>query len=369
MNKRRFKILAIAILLICGLGYGISAMIALRAESLTLGMIRSAGFPLQSLPGAKKSHGGLRYENISLDDKNFSAIRSLEIDYNAFALLFGGHPKSISIDGLSLTGDIDKTGKLSIAGWQPTTLSLQKLGKFSRDVQITNSGLAILTDVFGGLSVSFDMQGRTRSDQFDFQLAIKSHQKNLDLLAGANGSVQAGGTWQSVFEIEQGRINAGPFRATRLNGRLTLSGAADSPLKILSEFRAGGMSFYGFPWQDIAGTIEGDPQKQWLFMEGRSIGVEGMDLNLTAKKNPESLNIAGIIHAPKVGDFLDYLAQNNAMLIEANTASKLRELKDTDIDFFIYEAADQNGLKLKYNISNAEKRIGVKEIIDLENPN
>lgn len=363
------SLLVLAVFTASGL-YFINGKLPALATARAADTLRAAGFAEAALPAGDIRLGAARFENIALDADGFSKIKRLELRYNPLSLWLAGRAGEIIVDGLSLTGELTETGALSISGWTPAPLPSQpKTLRFKR-LSLENAGLALLTRSMGGVSVGFDGQLRLTGKGAEFQGNAKSSQKHLGFNARVTGGMAKSGFWQVNVEIEQGKIENGPLKASRITGIMNLSADERGHILITSDVDAGGLSLHDFPWQNASATVEHSANSLKIFTDMKSIGVDGLELGLSLGGSPQPGTVfdetTGSLHAETLAALLEYLAASGALPLDPQASGALRNAEDISVDFAIQPAQTPSVTSFILNIKDKSQDINIKANIDIK---
>ncbi len=323
------------------------------AERLAKQSLESLGFDTSLFPHAVEGWGKAYFNNIALDKDGFSTIQSIDIRYNPVTFPFTGKLDSVTLEGLNLTGEWDPAAKqkLTFSGFSvPEEISpLAKIP--ARRIKIAKAGISVLTPGLGGISVTFDGEGVIRKKKkLEFQAHIESGQKYISFSANADGVI-AKHYANLDIQIDEGKFEVpeAEIKTTRINGAFNATLDNDMNLKILGELQAGGMNVIGTPWQNASATFDISNGTMQIFSEGKSTGVEGIELNINMQKQGAGpLFTSGSIHADSGADLAAYLGGQVKVSPPAPDLDIIRGATDVKIDFAL--AAAREGRKIRYRI-------------------
>jgi hypothetical protein len=322
------------------------------AQRKIIAGLASAGFNTSYIQKPQIAFGVILYKIVTFDEYDFSTVKYIKVTYNPFLFLMTGEFKDLDIIGLNLTGDWANTdiASLSFAGWSmPPDLEKIPLQAFHH-ISIKNARVSFLTKNAGGISVFFDIEATRKAGKTEFQANIKSEQKYLSIVGNANGVID-GARWYSDIEITDGKFEDpfGAARASRMSGWLNISSSPQEPLKIMSQMQTGGIALYDLPWQNASATLDYSNGNIKLFTEAKSIGPEGLELELNIfKKDLVPPAIAGTVHADKGLVFFDYLKDRFAYAGLLKNLSSFKK-SPVNVDFLVegksvrYQIKDKKG--------------------------
>jgi hypothetical protein len=329
MLKNILITFALLMVILGGALYTVDGRIPAVAQKQASLALRDMGFPAAKLPKPQVRFGAMRFENIPLDEKALSTIGRMDIGYNPLDMFFRRRLRSVSIDKLNLTGKILPGGVLSLTGWDANSVKWSPQNFPLKTLDIQSANVLFMTELLGGVSVTFDAQARTRLSDIQIQGNVVSKQKGLGFSARVTGQAGHDGLWQLNAEIEEGKSDIAGIKTSRGTGTLEITGQPGETPKIAGELRAGGLSLRGFPWQNISATIEAQGLAYTTYLDAKSVGHEGIELAITS--NTEG--VTGSVHAPDLGTLLKYLSDSHAIIIDAKAAAALAHVKDVSIDF------------------------------------
>ncbi|MCF8496770.1 MAG: hypothetical protein K9G62_08940 [Alphaproteobacteria bacterium] len=274
------------IALITGGAYALSTALPRQLHLHAAENLKKMGFTEATLPApSARSLTRITYENVALDPDKLSTIKTLTLSCNPFFFPFTHMFSHVEISGLSLTGETGEEGNITLSGWDKKSFSSSPKETFFRSLDIRKSRLSLLSKSLGGLSVDFELQAHARHDKIDFQGQINSKQKKLIFISDLSGDLDPrSGKWRANMQIEQGKLETPELKATRLSGAVRMDGSGLAKPHIFAEFQAGGLTIYGFPWQNAAGTFEGAPDDFKILTDAKSIGFEGLELSIALRR-------------------------------------------------------------------------------------
>lgn len=317
-----------------------------------------AGFENITLPEPEKRFGQMRYSNIQLDEDSFSTIKTLTLSYSVLSAIFGSALDTLSVSGMDLTGELDSNNEISIAGWNGQNKEItQDWPMTARVVQFEDSRLSLLSETWGGISLSGDAQLRPSRKNIGFEARIEGVQKQLSAQTQIEGQITPEGFWQGRIELEQGKLELDQIRATRLAGVINVSGQGKHTSQVLGELQAGGLNILGLPWQNAAITIDGEPAAPRAIIAAKSAGFDGLELGITVPDINAPTMLNGQIHIDTLGTAFDYLQSQNQLPVERTLLTDLDGMNDITMHFM-------NRNEFIFNIKKEEKNIDIKGKIE-----
>ncbi|MCB1562165.1 MAG: YdbH domain-containing protein, partial [Alphaproteobacteria bacterium] len=317
--------------------------------------LRSLGFSSFTLPKPTVKGGTARYESIPLDPQGLNEIKSLTIEYGWLRALLKRKPSSITINGLSLTGESGPFGKnLSVPGWPLKHFPLSYTDFPAARLRIENASLSFLTPEMGGISIQYDLQASPKGGNIVFEGHLKSAQRQLSYEAALSGYVDKTGQWRSRLEILESKLELPYAKASRMSGSITLSGSPTDQLRFMSDVQAGGLSLMGTPWHSAAATVEGTLESFNIYVGAKSTGIEGLEIALNIHGPGPKIDVSGSLYAQQLSALFDYLEAQNRLLVDRAALYTFDPLKDVNIEFRAQEG------EWIYYIKNAENFIDIK---------
>jgi hypothetical protein len=290
---------------------------------------KESGFENVQIPAPLKKNGALIFENIALDPDGFSSIKTLTLHTG-----FLGGWKRVTIDGLSLTGELLNDFEIALAGWDKNKINTGTLQSANLPlIAFQNARIALLSDSIGGININFDLQLRPKDTGYEFQAKLRGEQVSFSYTADANGTLKADGSWQAQADIAQAKFALWPLKATRISGTIKGSGQGLLQSQILGDLQAGGLNINGLPWRNIALTLDGTLQKTRMVIGAKSAGIDGMDLSLTLDEIQSPKIYSGTLFAHSMGALFDYLNARDLLLMERKKLAPLDTLEAVTFSF------------------------------------
>jgi hypothetical protein len=324
------------------------------AHAKIISGLAAAGFETRFIQKPQVAFGAILYKDVAFDEDDFSTIKYIKVTYNPLMLVLTGTFNNLDIIHMNITGDWadENMQSLRFAGWTPPAdLSKIPLTSF-KHITFTKTRLSMLTQTMGGMSVFLDIHSNRNGKKTEFQGNIKSEQKYLSVVASASGVVD-GPRWYSDIEIIDGKfeVPSGNFKATRLSGWVNVS---NSPFKIMSQLRAGAITLYDLPWQAASSTLEFSNNDTKFFTEAKSVGYDGLELELNIfKKSTAKMAASGSLHADTTNDYFEYFSERESFARMLKDMTPNRKDQNINVDFLLIEDK-----KLRYEIKKDEQGIG-----------
>jgi hypothetical protein len=285
-----------------------------------------AFFP--ALPEATVDGDTSTYADVSLDENAFSHIERIDVVHDKKAQV-----RSITLEGLQLTGEIDQNGTINIAGLEDKAQIIAFLLSGAEHISIQNATLSILTKTLGGLSFHANLIAQKQDNGAAVQGTIESRQKNLKFISQIEGVISPSGAWQINSAAEQITFDTPLIRFARGNGQFSIkhTGEINHSPQIAGTFGMGGISLYSFPWQNMAGTLKGTIDEPIINAHMAALGHDGIEADITLDTTGNDMTIGGDIRAHKMSTVIDYITRHNGPL-SGNTAALLNNKNETNIE-------------------------------------
>ncbi len=311
MQKPILIVTGLIAAVLIGVPFALSFYLPSHARQQTLLALNNLGFSAATFESAETAHGKVTLNNVKLDDKGFSAVQKIESDYSWTGFLTGKPIKTLTVEGLSLTGEYSKDKKITIAGWaQDKKIELSELPAI-KTVEIKDARIDLMTGALGGVNVKFDLLlRRTSLNGIEFKSSLSGTQRVFSADANLNGTIKPSGQWNAALEINEGKIDLPLLKATRVSGTGTLSGDPKNTPEFSLQLSAGGVNMFNLPWHNVNATVQGNTEHYSIQSEGKSVGLEGIEFSLNL---PDGLNldrIGGSVHTQKFSDIFSYLKSN-----------------------------------------------------------
>ena len=313
----------------------ISSHLPNKAKRLLVQTLYNAGFQDIKIGSQEHNFKKLVFKNIELDPHRLSTVDKLVISYSWPQLILFNKSESLEISGLKLTGDIDKNGYLSIAGNSNSAafLNLRNQIHSYRNIKISNSSASILSSNYGGISISLELQAHQNKDSTHFQGALTNTQKQMRYESSFNGQINPEGTYNIGLTLNDINLNTKHLKAARANGETKIIKSANQPPKISGEIRAGNITILGMPWTNAAITLQGNPLKPNAIIGAKATGSENLELGLSFENIYETSILSGYIYTQSISDFLDYLHNNEIILLDYDNDLNLSNGTPLEISF------------------------------------
>jgi hypothetical protein len=202
------------------------------------------------------------FDKIVLDPDEFGRIQELRLTPPGLFDFGKKRFKRLEIDGLALTGGIDKQGIFSLSGVVAdnrltTKEGLLQILNLADTLVLNKARLDILSDALGGIGLEATLELRRVEGTIQILGTARSVQKQFTLEGKVSGTISPDtGEWELALEIEQGKADIGPLLLTRLYGEISMAGAGWTLNSLYGQSTAGSMSYYGYAFQAPSFTFE-----------------------------------------------------------------------------------------------------------------
>lgn len=343
--SRRWPVLVLLLALLCAGAYFF--LLPRMAQSAVEKSFHQAGFEEFSYDKAERSAGSVSFHKVKFDPDAFSHVDVITASYDMAGLLFHGRLTKLEFENPSLMGEVDKQGKVTVAGWK----NIAPLPASINTITINGGKISLMSESIGGISFNLDGQFRHHSDGGTaFQGVVSGEQKQLSINTSINANIRASGIWQADLDIKEARIDIAPLKASRINGKATLKGEKFRIAHFSSQLQAGAVNYDGLPWQGMAMAIEGNPEKFGLSANAASIGVDGLYLEIRLIYSKVLQDLDCRIRMVSLDTLRDYLRKHEYLTKEPSVPSKAKaELVMTKVigSRYGYEIKDDTGLIIR----------------------
>jgi len=316
------SILAILTLLIIG---GFITLNIAKNNSLTL--FENIGFTTLTYQSSTETLGGVRFNDITLDQDNISTIGTI---LTSFAL---GGESNILIKNANLTADT--LDGFTLDGFNgenfPYTLATLNI----KTAILKNTNLSILTKDMGGLTASIEARANKTDTGLTYQSRITSAQQQFTIKAQATGTITPN-SWASSGDIEQAKFDLPQFHSkiTRTHGKFTASGAPQTPQTITASLSAGGYQLFNTPWKNATAALKIKGSQKTITLNTRSIETEPLELTLSWKQKAKPpATTTATLRAPTLKHLRTYLEKSKKDKLLKHLESLPGTLKDISISF------------------------------------
>lgn len=279
-------------------------------------MLDQYGFAQAEIGEARLYRNVAVFKDIRLEPEGGSTIGTLSAHYR-FAELFSdtGFEK-ITVDNLTLYGEIDDTQNIRVAGWR----GFRGQEDFSQHhyagtIELRSAVLDLLTPA-GGIRLEAEGQVSVFPDgDKTVQLYLRGKQHQLQIDTIWNGRITKDGAITFEADIRNLRLRLEQFNAARVNGWATIeqgplpaAGEETEPAQKVTagQLMIGGMNINGIGLNEATLTFDQKDGKLTLFADAEIAGHEGMGATIEINRSPESFYFSGIYTASAIEDFMDF---------------------------------------------------------------
>lgn len=248
-----------------------------KARSYLAEHLSDAGFTNVAIGNLDVSLGGIKAQNISLDEKGLDGISQVEIDLNWPLFLMFDHIHGLHIHGLQLTRDIKDAPNL------PAAVGKKLLLQSNYKLKLTNALIDLISPV-GNIRIVADISSdKFKNDSRKMNARLYSNQFQVGFDSKWQGSITNKGQLDLFGEIFEGRINTKHIKVSRISGWSSLSTTEDGILSQVSLVAGRGM-FKNLPLQSM--SLKAQKLNNESSVSIRS-GVSGI---------PDTLFTADVVH-------------------------------------------------------------------------
>jgi len=298
------------------------------------------GFVISNIENTEKRIGAIRYNNIQLDTQEQSSIQQLTIKYDP---LNWKNIKSISIDNMFLSGEIDVDKTLQITGIEKIDLPALIKTIPAKSITAKNVNISILSAHLGGIRGTINASATMQNDNQIWTGNITTKQDQFELIAKFNAQYNQSGAWFGELEVENTKLERSDLKLTRVNGMVEFKGINNQWRETNTNLTAGGMFLYNTPWQNTSINVTKTPAITDTIISAKSAGAENLELSVEHKNTSDKTNTPqwnASIHAENGAQLLNYLKNAGLMPLQ------IRNLKQFS-----------NKTNLKLNIKPQQKSL------------
>ncbi|GJL84919.1 MAG: hypothetical protein DHS20C02_06940 [Micavibrio sp.] len=362
MRKFFLILLTIVVVGAGGIPLALSFYLPSRAEQSAIESLSTLGFKTAAIQKVETRRGKIILRNIKLDDKGFSTAESITAEYSWTGFLSGGLISSLTIDGLSLTGESKTGGEISIAGWDHQKGKNNQSLPIIKTINVQNGSLDLLLASIGGVNLKYDVQLRnTLRNGTEFKGTISGTQSRFSADAKIKGNIKNSGMWNADLEVEQGKIDLPTLKASRISGTANMSGAPKKPPEFIMELAAGGVSFINLPWHSVSATINGNTDQYTMLATGESVGQEGIEFTLNLPNGLDPHDFSGSVYTQKLSHLFQYLKTNRVITEAVQYPPLLDYIGGLSLDFqTMPQEQNAQHTNLSYGIRNENDTLNIK---------
>ncbi|MEM6780895.1 MAG: hypothetical protein AAF569_03440 [Pseudomonadota bacterium] len=253
MFKRAFLFLSITILLAAGAGW--FALPGLVEKRLHIAMGEDH-FPDMAIESIQPTLTGVTLSNITFDEDGFSTIEKANINFNWFLYLLKQNIDSIYISNV-VHHDLSDTMNLDeIKKWFKTSqIRSIPINKLSIDPAQLN-----LSTEFGDIRIEAKSLLTTLEDgSKSIQSVAWSRQYQLGFEIPVSGLIRPDNSFLLESTFNEGKLNLGPLRTSRLSGWASAEGQDDTLTTFSTQLDAGSADILGLPLQDLSLALSQSP--------------------------------------------------------------------------------------------------------------
>ncbi|PZP54440.1 MAG: hypothetical protein DI586_09965, partial [Micavibrio aeruginosavorus] len=263
---------------------------------------------------------------INLDSNGFTEIGDLEIR-GRWPELSRGKAERVSIKNITVSGEIDKNNRITIAGWD---------GSFGTGNTSKKQPLPFQSFYLENLTVDLDtpigalrIQGKTNIDSDNsgrhiVTSSIFSSQQQLTTSINFKGLLDGERNLSGKAEIEDTSIDIDPIMISRLSGWIEFR---SSPFTAAGQIMAGGMKYKDYPFEDGNLTFDTAQAAAGIFktkLTGKNIFLNA-ELNIKPEKN-----LVITASAPSLGELASIADMENKILSQSGPVDIKAKVRLTD---------------------------------------
>lgn len=270
MLKRAFIICLV--LVVIGTGVSVIALPSIVQGRMNAFFSRS-GFSDITIAKTSTRPGGATLKEIQLDEEGFSTIERIDLKFNWFLYMLKQQIDSVEIYKIvhnDLSDHIDLNALM-----ESFDLNLMRTVPV-RTISIDNAQLNLSTD-FGDIRMEAKMLMNTLNDGSKTVQAVTwAKQYQLGFQVPVSGVLRPDGSFLFESTFNEGKLNVGPLRVSRLSGWASLENSrkeedGKDTTAFSTQLDAGSADILGLPVQDISIALSQSPQNSnGIFRSGIS---------------------------------------------------------------------------------------------------
>lgn len=343
-------------LFILGLGLatclGIFFFLPGAAEKKVLSMLHDNGFEAAQVSKAKILPGGLSFQTIQLDADGFSLIEGAKIQLNWFTYILQQKVDSITISKIIHHALSDQMNPGSISQWV-NTKSVMTMPVNTLNIELAQLNLA--TSDFGDIRIEAKALVKTLDDgSKTIQAVTWSRQYQLGFQIPISGVIKANEDYLFESTFNEGKLNIGPLRISRLSGWASLEGRDMQSHTFSTQLDAGSADILGMPLQDLSFAFSESPNSSNSIFRSNASGMQ--TVKLAADWNQDQDNAKGALFFDVAG--ADDLKKLIAILLPDFNPDTLKQLGEQPLTLKLQYQPDRRfaGGPIPFALSLKDKK-------------
>ncbi len=325
MKKVTFIFLVLCSLAIAsGTAYAYFFYIPKKVEETVIKSFNSLGFEQLAYDSIQHKRGKIIIHHITLDKGRFSTIKKIQIEFSLLKFLIDPHyAQSITVDGMSLTGDVSNDLDIRIAGWDNSKTIINNLQKFPAGTIIfENASVDLLTENIGGINMKYNARMMMdKSGEITFKARVNSTQKKLIYNAKVDGKITPDSNIALNADLENISVNMPNISIRRGTGKMNTQYVLNSEkpfLKIFSDLQLASLRWYGMPLSNVKLNVERSPDNYEIALDGSTFGTKPIKWKSTIKPSTEITQSETTITPTNLVDVYNFFSSNKKLSLKAD---------------------------------------------------
>lgn len=295
-------------------GYYYFFLIPEKVERRLVESLESLGFDYLSYKDIKKGRGKVTISDISLDEDNFSTIGEISIHFALSQIFFDAdQARIIHIKDMHLTGAMSDELSLSFFGLSDNSAFIEKLEYLpAQSILIENGAADLLTDVFGGLKVNYDLQlNRVSEKSFDVVGRLASKQNRLSFHSKISGTLNTDQDSTFKFEAEQISATLPDYKIRR--GAASIDYFASAAPTYYADIHLSSLVWRDFPLSGVKGNIKSTPEGHNIDVSGGTFGPASIQWKARTHHTEEAFKTKIMIQPEQFSDMIEFMDLNTSL--------------------------------------------------------
>lgn len=367
--KQVLRLLVIAALISVILlgGYYTFWVVPEKVENAFITTLKNTGFENVEYQSSSRHNGKIIFNNITLDKDSFSKMKKAELHYTLFGFVFGNEADRIILDGLRLTGALDKDWNFEISGQKNASYFLAAIHRVPvQTIELKNSSIDVLSTLHGGIKLDYNAILRRQNGKIDLSAAIVSAQQQLLAKGKANGTLFPDGKTDIKLDIQELQIDRDTYKISRANAKGSLTIIPGSATYISLETSAGAARFYDIPTKNLTIKYSQSGKDYTIDTTGKTIGKQELDFTTALQDKNGDNTFSGEVKAAKALDLTEFLIDNDIIPEKHNLPDLILTTSQAVLTFNMASILNENIYNGSFNYETKEPEFQVGGRFELD---
>lgn len=302
----------IAALALCALLAALVVALPSLLKSPFEGALHDAGFPDARLNKISVYNNAVVVDSITLDPDGFSVVDDVVINLNWINAVLHRRVDKISVKKITLAGEVDERGRISIAGYTPggqgggmvSSLPLNSLDINGVQLDLDTQAGMIRMEAKATLTA---MRGPA-GDQWQVMIASWAKQRQLTYDLTVTGTYQSPQHFKLTAEVQDGRAAIEDYAVSRLSGWMDIARQEGAAPQMTGQMNAGSINLPNVAFQDATLVAQMEQSgKPSLLLQAKSVADSRNNLSVTLSDIALSPNFSATIEASGAAPILNTL--------------------------------------------------------------